>query len=94
MIKVKYKAISNRLPYKVDWHTVKEFFEANGHEYKINSESRWTIENGTAYMERSYKTSDEWETSIKEYHKSARPLREYRFEIVEEINGDENGISS
>ena len=85
MIKVKYKAISNKQPSKVDWRTVKEFFEATGM-VKANRESRWSIENGSVYVERSYKTNDEWEESIYKFHKNSKPIREFRFEIVDETN--------
>ena len=87
MIKVKYKAISNKQPFKADWRTVKEFFEATSM-VKANRESKWSIENGSVYMERSYENNDEWEKSIDAHNKNSNPIREFRFEIVREINGD------
>jgi hypothetical protein len=87
VIKVKYKAVSNKQPYKTDWRTVKEFFE-DAELVPLNI-GTWSIDDGLVYMERVYETNEEWEEIIDAFHqKDADRVRSYRFEIVEEINGD------
>ena len=87
---VKYKAISNKQPFKKDWRTVKEFFD----DVKLTTfnKGKWFIENGTVFMERSYKDSQEWENAITIFHQNVKRVRNYRFEIVKEDNGEANGI--
>jgi hypothetical protein len=93
MIKVKYKAVSNKQPFKVDWRTVKEFFEDAGQ--VTLGRGTWSVEDGSVYVERVYETTKQWEERIDFFHqKDAHRVRSYRYEIVEEINGDEDGISS
>ena len=94
VIKVKYKAVSNKQPFKADWRTVKEFFKDAEINLRYINIGRWSIESGLVYVERSYENNDEWEKSIDTHHKRVNPIRAYRFEIVEETNGDEDGISS
>jgi|TARA_R110002096_G_scaffold95996_2_gene214713 hypothetical protein len=91
MIKVLYKAISKRQPYKDDWRTLKEFFEDIG---GTGTNGKWSIENGLVYFERDYETNNKWEEAITSYHKRADPIRPCRFEIVKETNGDKDGIPS
>jgi hypothetical protein len=86
VIKVKYKAISNRQPFKADWCTVKEFFEDVE---MVPLKGTWSVDAGSIYLERVYKTNEDWEESMDAFHqKDAGRVRAYRYEIVEEINGD------
>lgn len=86
---VRYKAISNKQPFKKDWRTVKEFFEDVEHTF---DKGKWSVENGTVFLERVYEDSLDWERQIDAFHKYADRLRNYRFEIVKEENGESNGI--
>jgi len=90
LIKVKYKAVSNKQPFKVDWRTVKEFFKDAE---LVPLGGTWSVEDGSVYMECVYETNKKWEESIDAFHqKDTDRVRSYRFEIVEETNGDEDGI--
>jgi uncharacterized protein YfcZ (UPF0381/DUF406 family) len=92
VIKVRYKAVSNKQPIKADWRTVKEFFEDAE---LVPLGGTWSVEDGSVYVERVYETNKQWEERIDFFHqKDADRVRSYRYEIVEEINGDEDGISS
>ena len=84
MIKVKYKAISNKQPSKVDWRTVKEFFEDID---MVPQGGTWSVEDGSVYMENVYETNKKWEERIDIFHqKDATRVRSYRFEVVNETN--------
>jgi len=87
MIKVKYKVISNKQPLKVNWRTVKEFFEDT--EMIPLNRGTWSVENGSVYVERVYETNKKWEERIDIFHKKdSDRVRSYRYEIVENTNGD------